>query len=445
LSSGLQRIIGAVDNTAHDAAARCAPATRAKQATRVAGAPPHAEEVESPILILTIDNGAGHTRTAQAIAEAISLEGFAPSAVVDVADHMNALTRFTHVTAYLWLVCHAPAVWERVDRYQKRQTHTSPEWYYRRGCRRLFDLAREMRPRAIVATEVGCCEIAALIKRDLGWDVPLVAVNVDYDADRAWVQREVDLYTVMTDGFAAELARLGAPLDRLEVWGAPLSADFSTVRGFEDSRARVCRWLDLDERRPLVLMTGGGEGLGQIEASLARLVALDEATQLIVLAGRNAALKSGCERVIERARAQARVRVLGWVDEMPMPRLMRASDVLVSKLGNTFSEAMACELPLVALLPPPGSERAQYQLLDELGTGRAVRTLEEMTETVRALLADDAACARIRERCRVHRRTDAAQRIARWLAARAATSIMCDGVLAHHDDSPAALAVSNDG
>src|SRR5207244_2570237 len=117
--------------------------------------------------LLTIGNGAGHTRAAEAIAEAIAAasDDVAVS-VVDVADYMTVTARPTHVHLYLWLVRHAPAIWGRIDRYQKRQRHTSPEWYYRKGCRHLFDLVRRMQPAALVATEVGCCEIAALIKRD---------------------------------------------------------------------------------------------------------------------------------------------------------------------------------------------------------------------------------------------------------------------------------------
>ena len=123
-----------------------------------------ADMQSNPVLILTIANGAGHIRVANGIAAAIrSTEPSLPVMVVDVADYMTRFVRFTHVSAFLWLVKHAPAIWDRIDRYQKQQTRTSPEWYYRRGCHRLFDLARRVRPRALVATEVGCCEIAALI------------------------------------------------------------------------------------------------------------------------------------------------------------------------------------------------------------------------------------------------------------------------------------------
>src|SRR3989442_11281831 len=93
-------------------------------------------------LILTISNGAGHTRAAEAIAEAINSGSAEPDAakVIDVADYMTRITRFTHVSTYLWLVKKAPGIWDRIDRYQKKQTHTSPSWYYRRGCRQLFRL-----------------------------------------------------------------------------------------------------------------------------------------------------------------------------------------------------------------------------------------------------------------------------------------------------------------
>jgi processive 1,2-diacylglycerol beta-glucosyltransferase len=373
----------------------------------------------SPVLLLTIANGAGHTRAAEAIADAWrALDKNIPARVVDVSDLMSPLARFTHVSAYLWLVKNAPWMWDKIDRYQKRQPQTSPAWFYRRECRRLFEFVRSIRPRALVATEVGCCEIAALIKRDLTLDVPLVAVNIDYEADRAWAQPEVDLHTVMTDEFADLYAMNGAKRDRVVVWGSPLSQDFATRRDAASGRPTVCEWLRLDEKRPIVLMSGGGEGLGQIEASLRRLLAdADAKTQFVILAGHNERLRDRCERIVTRGNAADRVRVLAWIDDLPMPLLMRSCDLLVSKLGNTFDEAIASELPIVALDPPPGSERVQYELLERWGTGRAVRSVDELVESVRVLLSNDSERERMRENCRRHqRRGNAANKIATWIA-----------------------------
>jgi processive 1,2-diacylglycerol beta-glucosyltransferase len=365
--------------------------------------------MSEPTVILAISNGAGHIRAAEAIAEAIRADG-GSAVVVDVADYLSRTARFTHVTAYLWLVKNAPRLWDRIDRYQKQQTRTSPDWYYRRGCRRLIKLVRELRPKALVATEVGCCEIAALIKRDLKLDVPLVAVNVNYDADHAWVQPEVDLYGVATEQVRAELIDFGAPRDRIAVWGVPMSAGFATLnRDF--ARADVCRWLKLDPDDGLVLISGGGEGIGPIERVTLRLMQLESRPQLIVVTGKNQRLQRSLESQLNKD--GQRVRVLGWTNRIA--ELMRASDVMVSKLGNTFDEAIVAEIPIVALEPPPGSERVQYQLLDEWGVGSAVRTVDEMADTIARLLGHSAELEDMRERARGRRLIGAGDRFAHWL------------------------------
>jgi processive 1,2-diacylglycerol beta-glucosyltransferase len=334
--------------------------------------------------------------------------------IVDVADYMTHAMRFTHVTAYLWLVKHAPALWNRIDRFQKRQPQTSPDWYYRRGCVRLFELAKGLRPRALVATEVGCCEIAALLKRDLKLDCPLVAVNVDYDADRSWVQPEIDLYSVTGKRASDELVAHGAPPERVRCWGVPLSAAFGEPRKHEAERLKICEWLSLDASAPLLLIAGGAEGMGEIEAIAARFLNLKDLNlQLIILTGRNTRLKSRCEKLGSDEETKRRVRVLGWTQHIA--DLMCASDLLVSQLGITFDEALACGLPIVALEPPPGSERVKYRLLEEWKTGRAVRTLGEMAEVVARLLNDRQQLEALREAARARSKINAARLIAGWL------------------------------
>ena len=383
---------------------------------RVPSAGASAED-NGPVLILTIANGAGHIRVAEGLAAAVrKAQPNLPVMVVDVADYMSRLTYFTHVATYLWLVKRAPAAWDRIDRYQKKQTHTSPEWYYRRGCRRLFELVRRVRPRALMVNEVGCCEIAALLKRDLALDVPLVAVNEDYDADRAWIQPEVDLYCFVTEKLGDELISMGAPRDRVAIWGAPLPEGYEVSGERETERAEIRRWLLLDPHLPLVLIAGGGEGIGQIEQTTERLLQLNQPKlQLVVLTGRNEGLKARCERLPQNGSA-GRCRVLGWIGADQMPKLMRAADLMVSKLGSMFNEAIASELPIIALEPPPGSERVQYRLLEEWKVGSAVRTVDEVVTEVKRLLSDQQSLMRMRERARAHQTLDVSGRIAGWLA-----------------------------
>jgi UDP-N-acetylglucosamine:LPS N-acetylglucosamine transferase len=98
-----------------------------------------------------------------------------------------------------------------------------------------------------------------------------------------------------------------------------------------------------------------------------------------------------------------------------MVKLMAAADLSVSKLGSMFNEAIASELPIVALEPPPGAERVQYRLLEEWQVGRAVKTLDEMVATVADLLAHPQKLCAMREQARARRKLDAASRLARWI------------------------------
>ncbi|MEP6901355.1 MAG: glycosyltransferase [Actinomycetota bacterium] len=366
-----------------------------------------------PVLILTINNGAAHTRAAIAIAAAwrkINLK--IPAQVVEVSEFMSRKARFTHITAYLWLVKNAPAVWGKIDAYQKRQTQTSPEWFYRRECRKLFELVREIQPVAILSTEVGCGEIAALIKRDLKLNIPLVAVNLDYDADRAWIQPEVDLYCLATDLIKKDFLRQGADAEKVKIWGAPLNLEFRRLSKTERQaeRAKICESFKFDPKEPIVLVSGGGEGLGEIEKIVKRLSELKR--QIVILTGRNEKLKRRCEKLEDKKR----IRVLGWTEKVPA--LMQSADLLVSKLGLTFYEAMACGLPIVALEPPPGAERFQYNLLENFGVGRAVKTVEEVSEAVGKLLNDKKMLPKMRIKTETVGQLQAAEKLAWWIQER---------------------------
>jgi processive 1,2-diacylglycerol beta-glucosyltransferase len=372
--------------------------------------------IDGPVLILTISNGHGHIRLAESLANAIkAVDPYRTVRVVDVADYMTRLVRFSHVTAYLWLVKYLPGVWDRIDRFQNERTTTSPAWYYRNGCRRLFDLVRETLPAALIATEVGCCEIAALIKKDLKLDIPLVAVNGELDTDLAWIKPEVDLYSCVTDDCRDSFIANGARPELVKTCGPFVATGFQTTRDRVFERRRVCERLGLDPAKPLILIAGGSEGIGLIEQAAAGLLHLTEVRpQLIVLAGRNERLKERCEMLTDPS-GEDRLRVLGWTDPDEMPGLFAASDLIISKLGSIFNEAVAARLPIVTFTPPPGAERLQLKLLEQWRVGKYVETIDEMSDTVVDLLSSPAKLEDMRQNALRLNFGDAARDVAEWL------------------------------
>src|SRR3972149_6559244 len=94
--------------------------------------------------------------------------------------------------------------------------------------------------------------------------------------------------------------------------------------------------------RPVALLVGGGEGMGQLREIAAAISTARLPLQLAVIAGRNAALK----KKLDETAWDIPVRVEGFVSNMPM--WMRAADLVITKAGpTTIMEALAAGLPIL--------------------------------------------------------------------------------------------------
>ncbi len=95
--------------------------------------------------------------------------------------------------------------------------------------------------------------------------------------------------------------------------------------------------------RPLVLVLGGGFGVGPVESLVEGLLSGVRGAELVVVAGRNEALR---RRLAKRAAlAPLPTRVLGFTGEMH--EWMALAALAVTKPGGlTTSEALASGLPL---------------------------------------------------------------------------------------------------
>ena len=105
--------------------------------------------------------------------------------------------------------------------------------------------------------------------------------------------------------------------------------------------------MGLDPERFTIFINAGWAGGGNIPAIFEQLVShgsdLREA-QAIFVAGRNESLRLNAARTARRAPFP--VKVVGYTEAME--RVMRAADVMVSKLGGlTTFEALATRLPII--------------------------------------------------------------------------------------------------
>lgn len=197
-----------------------------------------------------------------------------------------------------------------------------------------------------------------------------------------WIERQPQHFICGTERARQQALAMGHPPERVRlVSGMILHPRF--YEPMELNREEERLRLGLDPRTPTGLVLFGGYGSGAMETVLDSMDRAGLDVQLILIAGRNEALRAR----LERRRTRIRTHVTGFTTEVP--RWMRLADFFVGKPGpGSISEALHCGLPVITVrnawtLP---QERYNAEWLSALGAGIALRSYRRTGEAVASLL-----------------------------------------------------------
>lgn len=211
-------------------------------------------------------------------------------------------------------------------------------------------------------------------------DVPFLVITTDNDL-RNWV---VDLERVthqsmkITIGTDQPLTKdlileKQIPLSAIELTGLPLREEFLSHK---EKRALCEEWgLDLEQKRVLIMMGGAG-GVAAYDYA-EKIGKMPLGVHLIVIAGRNEALK---EDLLELSVDPSnQLTVFGFTNRVA--DLMAISDVIVTKPGpGTINEAVAMRLPILIDNTDISLfwERSTVDLILKQGLGQKIRKFHEL-------------------------------------------------------------------
>lgn len=246
--------------------------------------------------------------------------------------------------------------------------------------------------------------------QELGWHTPLGIVVADLvSIHQAWRCPNATWYAVPTDEARNSFASAGIDPGSIHVFGLPLRRAF--LRQPPD-RFGLRRELGLPMGKSVVLVTGGGEGTGELEDMVDALLASHLPYHLVVVTGRNERLR----RSLVRKTQGLPCWVLGYVTNMA--RWMWASDVIVTKAGpSTIVEAVHCGLPMVLTGAIPGQEEGNVSFVLSNGLGVMATEPRDVVPSVAKLLTAPTLVAEIRSAMQRIRRPQAALEIARLILA----------------------------
>jgi processive 1,2-diacylglycerol beta-glucosyltransferase len=144
---------------------------------------------------------------------------------------------------------------------------------------------------------------------------------------------------------------------------------------------RASLGLPLDGK--IVLVSGGGWGVGDVEGAIEDALAVDEVVQVVCLCGRNEELR---DRLHTRFADNTRVRVEGFTNRMA--DWMAAADVLVHSTGGlTVLESLMLGLPAISYGWGRGHVRVNNAAFRRFGLATVAGSRAELAPALRNALA----------------------------------------------------------
>jgi processive 1,2-diacylglycerol beta-glucosyltransferase len=205
--------------------------------------------------------------------------------------------------------------------------------------------------------------------------IPVQSVITDLAGLRYWAHPGVDMHFVTHPESIEEVEKLAGP-GSVEWMRPPISRDFLMPR----TRGAAREALGVPAHARLVIVSGGGWGIGDLEGAIEAGLAGDD-TMVACITGRNEVAK---EKLELRYGANERVWILGFTEQMS--DWMAAADAMIhATAGLTVLEAHIRGCPVVSYGFSAGHLRANNAAFERFGLAEVARSEHELESMLRHL------------------------------------------------------------
>jgi UDP-glucose 4-epimerase len=331
------------------------------------------------VLVLTADIGEGHDLPARIIKSDVEEE--IPGAEVEIVNTFDvtgrivaAIVRGGSRVTFRWMP------WVFDVQYWLLTRFAPTRWLahhlgYALGAGGLMKLIAERDPDVVVSTYPGATAVLGMLRENRRLAIPVQSAITDLAGLRYWAHPGVDLHFVTHPESIEEVEKLVGP-GSVEWARPPISPDFLTPRTRGDAR----RALDVPPHARLVLVSGGGWGVGDLEGAIGAALS-GEDTLVACITGRNEVAR---EKLEQRFGDNERVRIVGFTEQMS--DWMAAADAMVhATAGLTVLEAHIRGCPIVSYGFAAGHLRANNAAFERFGLAEVARSEHELESVLRHL------------------------------------------------------------
>ncbi|GMH11759.1 hypothetical protein Nepgr_013600 [Nepenthes gracilis] len=345
------------------------------------------QEGPKRVLILMSDTGGGHRASAEAIKAAFD-EEFGDDYQVFVTDLWSDHTPWPFnqlPKSYNFLVKHGP-LWKMTyygsaPRVVHQSNFAATSTFI---AREVAKGLMKYQPDIIISVHPLMQHVPLRILRAKGLLQKIVFTTIVTDLSTChptWFHKLVTRCYCPSNDVARRAMKAGLQSSQIRVYGLPVRPSFvKPVKPKDELRKE----LGMDEHLPAVLLMGGGEGMGPIEATARALgeALYDENLgvpmgQVLVICGRNKKLANKLNAIDWKVPVQ----VKGFVTKMEV--CMGACDCIITKAGpGTIAEAMIRGLPIILSDYIAGQEAGNVPYVVGNGFGKFSKSPKEIANIV---------------------------------------------------------------
>ena len=247
------------------------------------------------------------------------------------------------------------------------------------GSRGMLGLIQRVRPDVIVSVFPVATEVLGGLRRQGKLDIPVVAGITDLAALHYWAAPGVDLHLLTHPESEEEVRRVAGQDTNVQAVHGLTRPEFA--RACDPVQARAA--LGLPAEGKIVLVSGGGWGVGDLESAIDTALALGDVELIACLCGRNEDLLA---RLGERYGREDRVRLVGFTEQMS--EWLAAANALVHSTGGlTVLEAYIRGCPTISYGWGRGHIRVNNAAFRRYGIAEVVGGRRELSQALRAALA----------------------------------------------------------
>jgi UDP-N-acetylglucosamine:LPS N-acetylglucosamine transferase len=335
------------------------------------------------VLILTASVGEGHDLPARFLAD--GLRAAQPDVEIEIVDGLAELgaavaaaaesgmraslssnrLRWLFDVEYFLFARFAPSRW------------IGQRLLYLVAGNRLLRAVERRRPDVVVSTYPVTTQVLGDLRARGRLRVPTCSAITDLAALRYWSHPGIDLHLVTHPESVEEVERI-APGSRIAVVRRLNDPAFLSPPTPADAR----RSLELPVDEPVVAVSGGGWGVGDLSGAVRTALAVD-GTTVLCLSGRNDELRN---RMTHEFGNDTRVRVLGFVERFV--DVLAAADVLVhSTAGLTVFEANLVGCRAISYGWGGGHIRLNNEAFARYGVAEVVTSRDDLRAAIERALA----------------------------------------------------------